>query len=77
MDYRGTSPTTDQGVIGIFPEGTRDLIAIHLVDLSLNIDLLPGTLTFTVHNAFENNYARTERNLGPPSRFTLSLGGAF
>jgi outer membrane cobalamin receptor len=66
-----------QGATGLFPEGTRDLIAIHLLDLSFSYELSPLTITFTTHNTLEYNYARTERNLGPPRRFTLSRGGEF
>jgi outer membrane receptor protein involved in Fe transport len=66
-----------KGVTGLFPEGTRDLIPIHLLDLSFSYDFSPLTITFTIHNTLEYNYARTERNLGPPRRFTLSIAGDF
>ena len=69
--------TIKQGATGLFPEGTRDLIAVHLLDLSFSYELSPLTITFTIHNTLEYNYARTERNLGPPRRFTLNLAGEF
>ena len=65
-----------QGV-ALFPEGTRDLIAIYLLDLSFVYTLKPVTATVTIHNALQYNYAEVERNLGPPRKWTLSLTGTF
>ena len=61
----------------LFPEGTRDLVAVYLLDLSMTYAFRPVDATFTVHNALQHHYAEVERNMAPPRRFMLSLSSAF
>ncbi|HCR16719.1 MAG TPA: hypothetical protein DIU35_04475 [Candidatus Latescibacteria bacterium] len=62
---------------GLFPEGTRDLIPVYLVDLSLGCRVGKSTVTLKVLNLTQYNYARVERNLGAPRRLSIGISGVY
>lgn len=62
---------------GLFPEGTRDLIPVYLIDLSFGYKIGHLDFTLKVHNLTEYNYARVERNLGTPRRFSIGISGTY
>ncbi len=77
LEGRLTYRSPIQKASGLFPEGTRDLIALYLVDLSATYALGTVGITFKVHNVLEYNHVKVERNLGPPRRFSLGISGIF